>query len=511
MSALDCIVWIGPQAIEAGVACAGRWRPEGAWRAPLLSPATPDEPPDHAMGWSHGLQALAAHWAEPGRLPPGPRSLWVGVADHHVATATLPWSPLVLREALWPSLAQAQLLQAGHEPRPGDVLRLGEGPAGAARLVLAVPESLLTALQALAHAALARPMSLLPASVLAWRQALLAGDAHGAGAGHNVGAWPLRRVSGQTAVMGVLLDGQALVLHGARALAQVDAQTVPQWPAAELAGTASVDRVPQTADAHRVLIGLWRRVALRLAVQQGMAADAAYVGTAPPAVTGASLPVLDVRSAPPEPDRSAPSGLAMVPWPALRPAEGSTPGLALVLAGSQRPPEALDAWVRSTRWVGWRRVAVAAGVLLLSALLMDNASRWQDRRAAAAQRAPDLAALVPPTEAPALSREELAQVQHINEAVRRLNLPVERVLTALQPPPDIPVAVLSIDLRAAAPAGRNLSVVRALAPLGADMSRYVAHVGTRAPFTDAHLRQHERRLDDPAQPYLFTLEAAWTP
>lgn len=470
---MDWFVWVGADAVQTAAWCQGRWLDEGRVNEALV-----DDPVTSLGRVAARLAAL------PDLVSLGPPArtrvrLWVAVADVHLRGATLPWTSLLMREALLPSLAQAQLVQAGHEPGARDRIRVGEGGTGQPRALVAHPQALVAACEGLAATLGASLASLLPLSVLAWQQQA-----------HRLGAAPL----------GVLTDGLALLLEagepGGRHLARVSA-----W---------------RQADEPAELRLRWRRWRLRAQVTGGSEAEAGPSAGAQSARLPQALPLLDWRTRPAVNGAAQSNADEELSWLAPSHAASATPDaispvLRQLQVASRRAPSCLDAVERQAEPTPLRWSALAAAALLLVGLLVDNASTWQDRRIAQAATEPDLgrvATTVAPID-PAWSREELARIQQVNEAVRRLNVPLERLLIALQPPPDIPVALLSVDIRAAASGGRSLSQIRAQASVGQDMSRYVAHVGSRAPFVDAHLKQHERREGEAGQPYQFTMEAAW--
>ncbi|MCH8179498.1 MAG: hypothetical protein IIA02_06920 [Proteobacteria bacterium] len=487
----DVQLWLGPEDLQWGAWRAGQCLPQACGSEALA--ASPDLAPADAATDRHAalVQAvgrLVGHWAalaaEAG-VGGGRLRLRVTVADVHLQVATLAWTPLVMREDLLPSLAQAQLVQAGHEPQPGDVLRVGEGPAGQDRCVVAYPQALLDACRGLARELGAELVSVLPLSVQAWEIARPWRQPPG----------PDRR-AGQPAVLGVLVDGMALLSDGGRQLGRSQAQRHAQ---------------PAT-----VLRGQWRRRQLRWWARPAEGGVGTLAATSA-GVAASRLPVLDLRSeaasTPLQDDAFAVLPLSSPPLLAsASAADGCVPSplLACLQQGPRPEGHALNAVRRAARPApGWWLAAVAVWLMALL-LVVDNGSLWQDRRLAqAAMPRPAQASLALAVPAPAFSREELAQVQQVNEAVRRLNLPIDALLEGLRAPQDVRVAVLSVDIRASTAAGRGASVVRAQAEDGVDMARYVAFVADRAPFVDAHLKQHERREDEAGRPYLFTLEAAW--
>lgn len=487
----DLHLWLGPEGLQGGA-----WR-DGAWLAAWTgsAPLAPAEAGTDAAVTSpdarhaplvQAVQALATRWASLAADPAAGRlRLWVTVADVHLHTATLAWTPLSMRDALLPSLAQAQLLQAGHEVSARDVLRVGEGGAGQPRWLVAYPEALMAACEALAQSVGAALVSVLPLSVQAWEA-----------------VQPWRQAGGEAAVLGVAVDGMAVLLDGARQ---------------PMHGHALRHSQPLAA-----LRGQWRRRQLRRwavpasgaslgAVAQADEVLASGLPGTPAQGDAARLPVLDLRSeagVPPAQDASF-TWVTLperAPEPPRQPSrllgwlQARTMASAHALDAVQRPPAPARGW-----WLACAALWVVAVLLCL-----DNWSVWQDRRVAQAAAPRSTASdTVRVAAAPAFTREELGQVQQVNEAVRRLNLPIDALLEGLRPPQDIRVAVLSVDVRAGGTGGRGLGLVRAQAEEGVDMARYVAFVAGRTPFSDALLKQHERREDEPGRPYLFTMEATW--
>ena len=118
---------------------------------------------------------------------------------------------------------------------------------------------------------------------------------------------------------------------------------------------------------------------------------------------------------------------------------------------------------------------------------------------------------VQPVRAPTIwSREELARVQAVNMAIHELNLPISSILRALEPPPGIRVAVLSMETTGSSSTAHASSIkIVAEARTGEDMTRYIAFVAESKPFTGAYLTRHEIDQASVEQPYRFTVEASW--
>lgn len=489
----DLHLWLGPEGLQWGAWRDGAWLSAWTGSAPLaLADAGADaavtSPDARHAPLVQAVHALGTRWASLAADPTAGRlRLWVTVADVHLHTATLGWTPLLMRDALLPSLAQAQLLQAGHEVSARDVLRVGEGRAGQPRLLVAYPHELLAACETLAQDLDGVLLSVLPLSVQAWEA-----------------VQPWVQAAGQEAVLGVSVDGMAVLLDGMRQPMHSQALRHAQPLAA--------------------LRGQWRRRQLRrwAMPEAGVSFGGSFGAlahlpdaadpTADPA-EAARLPVLDLRSQA-HPPVAQETSFTCVPVPACAPpsAPEASPSrlLAWLQARTMAPAHALDAVQRPAAPArGWWLACAALWVVAVL-LCLDNGSVWQDRRLAQAA-APRSAVTdtVRVAAAPAFTREELGQVQQVNDAVRRLNLPIDALLDGLRPPQDIRVALLSVDVRAGGTGGRGVGLVRAQAEEGVDMARYVAFVAGRTPFADAILKQHERREDEPGRPYLFTMEAAW--
>jgi hypothetical protein len=268
------------------------------------------------------------------------------------------------------------------------------------------------------------------------------------------------------AALAVLDQGQVMLAQGAWRLADV---TLREGGVAELQG-------------------LWQRTRLR----------------DPRLAAVTELAVLDLAPTPESPAQAV-AGLSPIELPLQ--ARAMSRALQLAgLAAAQRlaidavPPEAP---VTPLRW------AVAAAMLLVAGGLSLQA--WQAvQRVNGLQQQLDAAQVRSVPAAPAaLSRDEQARVPAVNAAIREMNLPVSALLQALQPPRDIRVAVLGVDVLGATPGATTGIKITGEARTGAEMARYVAFVSSRKPFTGAYLTRHEIDDTTPERPYRFTLEAAW--
>ena len=139
---------------------------------------------------------------------------------------------------------------------------------------------------------------------------------------------------------------------------------------------------------------------------------------------------------------------------------------------------------------------------------MDHHARLEsahEARTTRARAAPDQRPL------PAASRERILAV---NRVITHLNLPLDAVLVAIQPPKDIHVGLVGLEAAAGGPASEARPALKivAEAPSAADMTRYVSHLAERRPFAQAELARHELATAPNGVPlYRFTVEVTWRP
>ena len=280
----------------------------------------------------------------------------------------------------------------------------------------------------------------------------------------SVAGWAVApRGRGARAVLG---PGQGVVAHGPRRRADV----------------------PRRAGGVAEVQGLWQRMRLR----------------DPRLAAVTELAVLDLAPTPESPAQAV-AGLTPLELPLQARAMSRALQLAGLAAGQRLAIDAVPPEAPATRlrWIAVAAVLLVAGGLSLQA--------WQAvQRVNGLQQQLDAAQVrsAPPAPA-ALSRDEQARVPAVNAAIREMNLPVSALLQALQPPRDIRVAVLGVDVLGATPGASAGIKITGEARTGAEMARYVAFVSSRKPFTGAYLTRHEIDDTTPERPYRFTLEAAW--
>lgn len=467
--------WLAP----ASSAQPARWRSVQVPMAADFAPVAPGDALAAAAARRQALReacrAVAGQWGQGpvAEAPPAGLGMVVLAAPPWLNEVVMPWTDALLRAGPAQDQARAQLLAHGWTPGIDDELRIDPRPGlGRARAVLHLPVWLPQELQALAQTLGLRWWGLqsLVAVAARWaaRQPLAAGQA----ASPWVGLWSdglLRLVSrdGTPALVGAEWVDDALPTG-----------PVPDPPALRVAR-------------------LWRRACLR------------YPGLQ----AGVLPPLLSLDAAPAAPAAGSSPALHWVRWPA--PGQDRTALDRALLQEALRykaaalPPAAPSALL-------WRRLAVA-GSLVGALGLGWQAVQYHRAVPAAGLPAPpvSVAAAEPPGKA------ELAELRVVNAAVGRINLALLPLLRALQPPPDIHVALLGLDL---APARAGVAETDALAGPAAtpvkldiearaapDMTRYLAYLGSRPGLAGVQLMRHEPGTAGPASGYRFHVEMSWQP
>ena len=458
-------VVIGAQRAECAVSAGGQWL-SGSLREvrfdPVQGVASAVGAPVAAM---ERLAGELREWCETQASSKRPDidRVYVVIADVWLAVAAVPWSESLRVPAQSFAFARSQLEAAGHEAEASDIVRLDDASFGQPRLAVAYPALLLSSLEALARGLGANLSSVLPLSVAAWN------------------AFAPRNRSTLDA-LAVLDEGMLLVAHGQRRMADVLVRTGADWAEATSGRSALLRQVWQRMRLRDAQLSGVRELRLLNLTGQPMPVDAAGTDV----IVVAQQPEAAGGHAVSEGLRLAALGPSHTPFdvvtarPGLTPVRCAVAALALAVAA---------AWT----WQAWRTSELAAA-------LSQQVIALQHERGVAPRAVP-------------LNREQAARVQAVNSAIRELNFPAAALLRALQPPPDIQVAVLSVDLSAAPSADASrASVVKIVAEARtpAAMARYVGFVGERKPFSGAYLTRHEIADTAPDRPYRFNVEAAWS-
>ncbi|WP_157539064.1 hypothetical protein [Hydrogenophaga flava] len=410
------------------------------------------------------LPALPFSSAEAGT----PLHLWLD--DVWVPMGMVPWSDALLDDRSASASARSALMELGYDLHSGDSLRLDYMPWGQPRLAIAYPTEVLAWIEDRSTA---------------WNVPL-AGVHAGAVAG-----WSALAEHSSASALAVLTDEHLVVMgapSGARRLAEFH-------PVA-LGGLGRRESDVEGLSAAEVERA-WRRLTVRH--PQWEAVDGIALLNC--ATHGQSLGELP-----------GPFQALEAAWPTDSDGvQGQSLGDLLVLLSTSMAPHALSWSVKKRNprpflvltavasCLGLAAMVVAMGQQLRAEAVLDESiSGWVQRSA-------------PTRREPPLTKQEAARVPAVNQAIRQLNLPVQGLLQALEPPKDLMVAVLSVDSVGQVAASGQSSSVRIVAqtPNSADMTRYVAFVGGRRPFTGAYLRKHEWVDASRQKQVRFTLEATW--
>lgn len=471
-------LYIGAQRLQAAWSARRGAELRMLFDAAYRQPAA-DEPPASVdalpAAVPEAIEALARSCQAEAALQRG-AELRMLVSDQWVPSASVPWNAAQYRAAAAVAAARSELREAGHEVALADLLRLDDAPLRQPRLAVCYPASLLEHVNRLAAGLKTRPHSITTLSALAWR----GNDAPGQRPAHS------------ERVLAILEPGdasarQVILVRGQRASACIDEVVIRPLHTDGAARPAARELAASVA-----------------AIVQRLGWNAVPSPSSPEVATLFSVTDL----APNDPLGGASGPMAWWVSPQGR----------RDLAAAH----ALDAVARAARPSAVKLLVLACvlGSIGFSGVaLWRNEARLQEalETATAARRA----AVVPV--APPPSAEQAKRIAAVNAVVSELNIPLPRLLRALQPPKDIRVGLLGLELvagreRGAGPGDarvlRPTLKVHAEAPASTDMTRYVAFLSDRKPLNHAYLVRHEVP-DNAAQPgnarstFRFTVEVAW--
>lgn len=387
------------------------------------------------------------------------KQIYVLVADVWLAVATIPWMSSSDKSGPTQATAREYFSALGFELEPSDCIQFDDAPYEQSRLAVAYPTNLLTSLNQFATELGGSIASVLPTSIAIRQSVVAIGERKSNATAVVDEGWFALFFGGNDTDLSEVIARRTLD-HGRDALAA-------QWEALKLRHPyleKDVVRVPMVD------------LSLRSAPQK----------TTSPVPTPFDL--IMQRSG----DLSEEAADIRI--------FGRSPHFA-----TRHPLNAITN--KANPLMGWVISAVALVVLFV---LMSNF--WKST-----QQLQDLTAQHHKTEAvsrnsPAAktwTRDEVARVQAVNRAISDLNLPISRLLLALEPPRDISVAVLSFDAQSGSTDQRNVVKIIAESQTSADMTRYLAFVSDQKPYIDAVLGKHEVLESEPGQPLRFSMEARW--
>jgi hypothetical protein len=452
---------VGAQTLHAAVFAQDTWQLGSMVELPVQADAAGEQRSAQEV-LLDSLQLLQHHVAahlESGVLAQGDVEVRVGVSTRWLPNETLLWSDVQGAVGLR-ALAADYLQQSGFSIELQDVVRWEDSPWGSPRWVIAYPAALVHALEQVARAVRGRLVSVLPtASLVAQlfsQQCARVGD------------------------VGYVESGLFHLVEVSDGCVQSTVQRALDDSVLKTGGLRLAEGVSR----------LWHGIQLRT----------------PHLYEVTELAVLFEGDAL---EFDGATDLKLLAWP-----QAAQPQIAPMLRALRtvrHAGNALDAIkarasfsVKSIFLLGVATVVVLVLVLLsllnLQVIHKLESAR-QVSRAKVVQSAPTAA-----------SKVQQDQVLAINAAIRQLNMPVAELLKTLNPPKDIRVSLLGIDLSdSVSDTGLPKLKLNAEALSGEDMTRYVGFLDGRRPFVQATLVRHEVMSAVSASPWRFTMELTWQP
>lgn len=443
-------LWIGERGLQlSGLIGRGS---DAQWEsvAELSLPEDPEDRRNVSCVYA-ALQGMAA-----GAVPAEWRGvdLRVVIADRWLAMASLPWTDALLRTETAREFARDYLGQLGFDVSIADIIRFDGLPYGQSRWVVAYPRVLLERIMECAARWDVRCRSVRPMSVLVCMELCRRPESE---------AFAI--VGDETVTLGLLDSAGRWQSHQVRDINITSLDEPVSLPHLQLA---------------------WRRWGLRQAligrVNEVTVIDATEAGNFQRVVTLPFVSVEDIRY----------HLRGNVLW--------------LKKFSTRCDLDAIDTAVPPGLFQRFLMVCAAVVVLGLFMRVWGQHGQLQDTRA---EYESVHSARNAPVKTVRWTREEQKRVAAVNAAIRQLNMPVDAVLQALSPPEGIRVAVLSIDTESTqAEQFANRLKISAEAPTASDMTKYVAFVAGRKPFTRAYLTRHDVS-DDAEKRLRFIVEAQW--
>jgi hypothetical protein len=444
------VLYLAPDRIELASAKLGQVAADTVERA-----AVPPGSAGNGCNMTDPLAALSAAWPTEMQTDHGDTSLHAVVSNRYVRWQTLPWSDALLKRKSSEAQHRFQFATVwGETGADAAVYAAADAPYGLPRVVMSMDGAAVDHLKSLVREQGATLVSLRPMIVAAW-------DAMRHRIAEKVYAFCT--VEQDSLTLAVIRGGrmQAVVTHA--------------W----------------SGDWVVALELFWRRQVLRDTSLSGIGALYTLNLTEP--MIAANLPKDGV--------------IALLDVPGMAVTNKNTTPAALILAAAPRR-KTLDFVTQPVRFNGWRLALLAASVLLAS-LALWQVWHYQIYTEGFQRELAQSTVFVQPlarTRSASERRELDARILTVNEAIGQLNLPVTALLRAIQPPRDVRVALLGMDVT-----GRDAGMLKisAEARTGQEMATYVAYLAEKKLFGTVYLTKHEIAEHDAERPFRFTLEATW--
>jgi len=474
-------LYVGAQCLQSQVRLGAHWVEDSLHVAPL---AWGDE-----EGLYRGLRECAQSpvWLHAARQA---RHLHVVISDHWLAAASVPWSAAQLNRKAALQDAREHLAGAGYEVGSRDEICLNDCPAHQPRLALAYRAGVVDAIQELAREVGAETVrvdslgvvvaSRLASARTAKLPASLAIVEPGGGEFRSAVLIKLEPNSsriGQLVARNYLRDEE----RPWQGLAQV---------LTRLAWAGDTGSLCAVLDSHRAGQSLL---------------DAANAGELP------WLPVDWHMSG----QALASDGSDWVRWLGshAKPVSGK---LAISLSRARARAPGFRAAPAIKSHLGLWQVGTIASII--GATIWFGAQAARHHRSLEGARQAKVSLMQTGRDTKPLTAATTERLFAVNRAIAHLNIPLEGVLSAIQPPKDIQIGLLGLEAAVASSSRSGTVAVQpalkivAEAPTAVDMTRYVAYLSGRGPLTHAELLRHELATSPNSAPlYRFSVEIGWRP
>lgn len=381
--------------------------------------------------------------------------LRVLVADIWLPNCSVPWnSSSNASEALTKSFALNQLSYAGFEVEPADTVKFLEYSYGEPFLSFAYPDELMVSLNNCASMLGLKLTSVLPFSVAAW--------------------FLMQEKGSQSPVLGIYTDNLLIVADFSDGSSEVKTRILNEG-----------------GNNHFSLIQAeWKRIKIRAHHLAGVE----------------NLPLLDLSQSNGQLAYSSDNGLSVLD--ALVNMSGSNIPLSLKFAlAVKNVSTSVDAITQGYTLTPLKWIVISIFLLCIGFL---EVQIWQLNQQAAQIDSDIDNVLTNVNRFPVKdwTKQELVQIQAVNSTIRQLNLPFSSLMAALQPPRDVHIDILSLEIGADAQSSASASHIKivAEAKTAGEMAQYVSFLSDRKLFTAVYLLRHEIVETNPNHPYRFDVD-----
>jgi hypothetical protein len=448
---------IGMNDIECGVFASAGWIESSLFRKGVNADQTADSTTATLPSAILGITADLGNW-----IKNNPsleiNHLRVLVADSWLPSTSIPWSSsLIINENLAKVFALNQFNYAGFNAEPTDTVKFLEHSYGKPALAIAYPRVLVDSINLLASTLKLKLTSILPVSIAAWHVAYANGN--------------------QAPVLGIYSDNLLIVSDFSHGLVEVKTRVLDE----------------NNHDYLSIIASEWGRIKLRANHLTGVE----------------NLPLINLSRRDKQTELTN-RRIKLLNFLPILPNNNTSPSLSLAQKASSVATSAdVIAQGRALSPLKWLVISV-----LLACINFFGVQIWRLNQQVDEINSSINSSLAVKHTTPLnniWTKQELEQVRAINATIRQLNLPFATFMDALQPPRDIRVAILSLDIDAKDEAAAKISHIKivAEAKTAGEMANYVSFLSHRKIFKGVFLVNHEIVETIPEHPYKFNIELLW--